>query len=72
MNAAACTLGGLAVVFGPQARAPDAPRWGELAVLILAVWAQFDAASGRAAQLGATAWAAVVFIGTSRGIGYFL
>lgn len=72
MNAAACTLGGVAVVLGPQARVPDAPLWGELAVLIIAGRAQFVAASVRAAQLGATAWAAVVFIGTSSGIGCFL
>lgn len=42
------------------------------AVLFLAVWAQFEEANVRVPLLSATGWAAVVFIGTSSGIGYFL
>ncbi|MDP3823152.1 MAG: DMT family transporter [Burkholderiales bacterium] len=42
------------------------------AVLFLAVWAQFEDANVRVPQLSATGWAAVVFIGISSGIGYFL
>ena len=42
------------------------------AVLFLAVWAQFEEANVRVPQLSATGWAAVVFIGISSGIGYFL
>jgi drug/metabolite transporter (DMT)-like permease len=42
------------------------------AVLFLAVWAQFENAAVRVAQLSTGGWAAIVFIGFSSGIGYFL
>ncbi|MEO8805690.1 MAG: DMT family transporter [Burkholderiaceae bacterium] len=42
------------------------------AVLFLAVWAQFEDANLRVPKLGAAGRAAIVFIGTSSGIGYFL
>ncbi len=42
------------------------------AVIFLAAWAQFEDAGVRVPLLGAAGWAAVAFIGTSSGIGYFL
>lgn len=42
------------------------------AVLFLAVWAQFEQAGTRVPQVSATGWSAIVFIGVSSGIGYFL
>lgn len=42
------------------------------AVLFLAVWAQFEGANVRVLQVSAAGWAAIVFIGTSSGVGYFL
>jgi drug/metabolite transporter (DMT)-like permease len=42
------------------------------AVLFLAVWAQFEGANVRVPQVSTGGWLAIVFIGTSSGIGYFL
>ena len=42
------------------------------AVVVLGLCAPFEDAAARLAKLGARDWAAIVFIGTSSGIGYFL
>ena len=42
------------------------------AVVVLGFCAPFEDAAARLAKLGARDWAAIVFIGTSSGIGYFL
>jgi drug/metabolite transporter (DMT)-like permease len=42
------------------------------AVVVLGLYAPFEDAATRLPKLGARDWAAIVFIGTSSGIGYFL
>ena len=42
------------------------------AVLFLGAWAPFEDAAARVPLVSATGWAAIVFIGISSGVGYFL